>query len=475
MKKEEKQEKKVTNSIGHKGRQLNLDSNVSMLAIKCYEEQLPRGWEYTKQKIKEMNSKKYQVLAIKHDRDTVTKDGFFKPATEKPHFHIIMKLINANGTTNKNGQHVRTFLKGTGIVFRPDDELMLANHGIETIGDWCAYSQYLTHDTAQAKRDGKEHYEVEEIVSNLSIDEINQFREGYTRITDVRKKISQKDVAEIAKTVYELGYKMKDFYEWYNSQNATIQSHSKMKYWKSRYEDGINDYIQQNGDYKNRLCIFIQGDAGVGKTYTSNLALREMGYKKILSVGGGGTGKYDDLTCSTDALIIDDDTTENALHMTDSKIVKAYRRNSGNPFWTGNIVIVTSNTSFIEWARKCGIYDTEELNALRSRFYICKVSAKNQKYFLENLDPSVRGTVEQIKERYTRYKKFRDIFNKNIFCGNQMRDLYLFNDINEIAKKHVNTITSGFKENLFGDETEIDRLFSVQCGLIINSLNIPTD
>jgi hypothetical protein len=47
---------------------LNIQKKVSGVAIKCYDEQMPDGWENVKVRIKELNPEKYIVLAIWHNR-----------------------------------------------------------------------------------------------------------------------------------------------------------------------------------------------------------------------------------------------------------------------------------------------------------------------------------------------------------------------------------------------------------------------
>lgn len=403
------------NCAGYNARSLNLKANVKQIAIKCYDEQMPKGWEYVKMKLRNLDRHKFQVVAICHDSDTVEDSDFFKPAIEKRHYHILIRFVNPNGTLHRSGTTVNCFLKGTGIVFRPCDVTLIANHGIETVENWCGYVLYLTHETEKAFRDGKHIYDRDDVVSNLTKDEVDQFREGYTRVSAEQRKLSKTDIAEIAKTVYELGYGMKDFYEWYKVQPALVQSHSKMNYWKTRYEDGVKDYIKENGKYVNRLCIYIQGKTNVGKTRTTELALYDMGYKNIESVGGGGTGKYDDITCTTEAIVLDDDRTDNALHLTQSEIVKAYKRGKGNPYWTGKMLVVTSNKPFEEWAYECNSkYNEEEVKALRSRFYVCETVKAGSKTRLKCETVSDRGKEDEQLERYELYKKFRDTFHKKI-------------------------------------------------------------
>ena len=82
----------ITNLIGRKGSKMTVKSNVKTLALKVYDEQIPDGWEKLKERIKELKKAEYQCLGIKHDED-VLGDDFFEPSTEKPHYHILIRVM----------------------------------------------------------------------------------------------------------------------------------------------------------------------------------------------------------------------------------------------------------------------------------------------------------------------------------------------------------------------------------------------
>lgn len=134
---------------------LVMRSTVSTLSIKCYEEQMVDGWEKTQEAIKSIDKTKYHVLAIKHDRDPQT-DDIWESCFEKPHYHIIVRLLN------KNRSKVQTILNMLHITYRRElDNNLWKNHGVETIRKFPNMAVYLTHDTEEAILDGKEHYELE--------------------------------------------------------------------------------------------------------------------------------------------------------------------------------------------------------------------------------------------------------------------------------------------------------------------------
>lgn len=123
-----------------------------------------------------------------------------------------------------------------------------------------------------------------------------------------------------------------------------------MKHCRERYDKGIADSIKDE-TYVNRLCIFITGKPNMGKSYTSLETMRELGYERILCVDNNGTGKYDNLTPTTQAILIDDQTTDSLLTISDNKAVTAYRRGSDDRYFTGDLLIVTSNLPFEKWAK----------------------------------------------------------------------------------------------------------------------------
>lgn len=139
---------------------------------------------------------------------------------------------------------VQKALKDLGIEYRPnlDDELW-ANHGVETVGKFAGYATYLTHETETAVNEGKELYRMDELVSNLTIEEIQKIRDGYIRVAESRKKLSADDWTLIDETAYKLGYELQNFSEWYNSQPFNVRSNAKVKTIRESYERGMNARI----------------------------------------------------------------------------------------------------------------------------------------------------------------------------------------------------------------------------------------
>ena len=366
---------------------LTMRSSVRTLSIKCYDEQLPSGFEYIINKIKNVDANDFQILAIKHDKDT-NNDNIWQPSAIKPHYHIIVRVLGINSA------HVSTKL----------DDKLWEQHGVETIKSFPSMAMYLTHDTEQAELDGKYKYDIEDIISNLSPNEIRSVREGYIRLNDT--KVSINDFETLDKIAYKKGLNLEMFDEWYDSLPFKVRCNCKIKTVKESYERGVLRAISTDIPI-TRLCIFITGEANMGKTYGCCTALKG---KNTLVVGGGGTGKYDKITVSTDAIIIDDDVAPNLLNMTDNKVVQAYKRMSNNPIWRGQYFIVTSNKGIDDWLRDCGL-SSVNIEAAKSRFYICEVERDGS---IVVLGHSSRGNVSMQKERYSMFLSFLLTCEKSI-------------------------------------------------------------
>lgn len=382
--------------------------------------------------IKSTDPKLIQVLAIRHNRDEVT-DGIWAVSKVKPHWHVIVRLVDSNGRIR-----VSQILAGLGIVYRQglDDELW-KEHGVETIGNFPGYAMYLTHETAEAIRDAKEKYDISEIVSNLSVEEILQVREGYIRVSE-KRKLTQEDLIALDKEAYDRGYALKTLDDWLASQPFNVRSAAKIKTIIAHYYDGVKKRIEERVEVC-RVCIYIQGEPNRGKTYAARHALLGMGLS-LLEVKGGGTGKFDTLTAAHDAILMDDETCPNLLNMSDDYICNAYKRGQNNPPWAGKFFVVTSNTSFYDWLESSGmrIYKHDKRNetvrdscgvpelsvkgkahaaAMCSRFFLMHVETNSDGVSHLELDAAQegrRGSLELQQAKIDAAADFRKRFNEII-------------------------------------------------------------
>lgn len=373
-------------------RVVTMGSQLTYVSLKFYDEQLPDGWETTIRKIKKIPKSKWQIIAIRHDKDTLG-DDFWEPSIEKPHYHVLVRVMG-------HAPRVSVILNELGIIYRKGlDEQLWANHGCEVIEDWVSMVTYLPHLTDDAKKDGKHEYGLEELMSNLTIKEIENIIGNYVH------KIKNTDLKALDKEAFEKGYALYDFDEWYQDFDFEIKRNNDMRVIRESYQFGVQKRIEEHEEI-TRLCIFIQGEKNQGKTYAARKALEG---KKYL-VTSPGTGKFDELKATTQAIVIDDDVCPNLLNMTDNYMCKAYRRNKNNPAWTGNIFVVTSNLSFDKWLKESKITNESHIEAMHTRFYICFI--KNKK--LVCLEKCIRGTMEVQEKRDEMYREFKKKYEKSI-------------------------------------------------------------
>ena len=422
---------------------LRLDSSIRTLSIKCYDEQLPDGWQKTCERIAAAATSQYQVIGIRHDRDTVG-DAFWKSAKEKPHYHIIVRM------TGNNRSRVRQILNLLGVVYRPDkDESLWKNHGVETVRHFDRMTLYLLHETEDAVEDGKEPYGIEEFVSNLTTTEIQNVMDGYVRPSQAGR-VDMSRLAELDAQAYQLGYERKDFDAWYDALSFAERAAAKMKTIRESFDRGLARSVAEH-DEVTRLSIFIRGDNNHGKTYA---ALHALDGKKKLKVAGGKTGKFDKLSPTTQAIIVDDDTSPHLLTMADNYVCQAYRRGSNNPYWCGQYFVVTSNKGFRKWVEDCkvttqeyrgfvGYEDTEEYRAIRSRFYICHIEERGGKSVLICDAPSKRGTAKDQQTRKEMFVKFRNRFNEIIGAYTKENNTVDYSDVLEEAAESANSLFDG--------------------------------
>lgn len=401
---------------------LGVKSTTYTLAVKCYDEQLPYGWPGTIAKIQALDPKKYHVLAIRHDRDEVT-DGIWQTAKVKPHVHIILRHVDRKGRTK-----VGTLLDKLGVYFRPGtDDKLWEDHGIETVGNFAGYAVYLTHETEEAIRDAKELYDVSDIISNLTLDEIKAVREGYVRVSAVTRRVGPAEFEALDREAYDLGRAMGDFSEWYGDLPFNIRSSgNKVKTIRESYERGVTDRIAEGREIV-RASIFIEGPPGCGKTASARSALLGL---RVLEIGDSAhTGKFDRLRSDHDALILNDTTCSSPLDMSDNYICRAYKRGSNNPAWAGKYFIVTSNEPFRKWAKLCGIKVEDRFgnpstgySALRSRFYICHIAQNHKGQDCLVVDSeSTRGSPKTQAARLELFLQFGKRFNAGLAAFAEMK------------------------------------------------------
>ncbi|MCQ2976975.1 MAG: hypothetical protein MJ232_03065 [archaeon] len=385
-------------SKNQKHKKIYIDSVVFSLSIKIYDEQLTDSWESTIDSIKNYDSEVKKIVAIKHYLD-LQGDSFFAPSVEKVHYHIYVE--------SEKQFTVSACLKSLGIAFRPDlDESLIENKGLEIIKtDFASCLVYATHETKQAILDMKYIYPHSDIVSNLSDIELDAIRENY----NITRKYDKIDINELDLMARKLAHDLKDFDDWWFTLPPQIRFNNSYAHLKESYYYVLDSLVKDNFPV-NRLCVFIKGSPNVGKTYCSRIALN--GYN-LLTVGAGGSGRFDKLKNSTDAIIVDDSFVPDLLNISDNYACYVYRRKNNNPIWFGKFLIITSNYDFEDYCKSLH-FDMASIDALRTRFYITHVANKNNVPYLFVDSVSKRGSYRAQLERRNYFIMFRNSFNSAI-------------------------------------------------------------
>lgn len=349
----------------------------------------------------------WEVEAICHDRDEVANpDDMFAPAIVKPHFHVIIRDAN-----NKRF-FVETILKALGLNYQKEDSELFYEHGCTTVADFNAYSVYLTHETEQAKKDGKELYDLSEVMTNMPLDELKDIRAGYSRLQS-KSKLSDHDWNELADYASKLGDELGDFDAWSKSVLTFAQrTGQKFKALQDEFNKHLTDSVDDSPDL-TRCCILISGNANDGKSWTTTHALQNLGEK--IYPARSSSGKYDGLQSTATAMTFDDRMITDALNVTDNRAVVLHGRGTGgDKAWLGRYVVVTTNLPIGDFFSNQVRFDSQ-IDAIRSRFYTCILVYDNFGHgHLEVVDASTRGTAKDIQARNDLFTRFADEFNKLI-------------------------------------------------------------
>lgn len=349
----------------------------------------------------------WEVEAICHDRDEVANpDDMFAPAIVKPHFHVIIRDAN-----NKRF-FVETVLKALGLHYQKEDSELFYEHGCTTVADFNAYSVYLTHETEQAKKDGKELYDLSEVMTNMTLDELKDIRAGYSRLQS-KSKLSDHDWNELANYASKLGDELGDFDAWSKSVLTFAQrTGRKFKALQDEFNKHLTDAVDDSPDL-TRCCILISGNANDGKSWTTTHALQNLGEK--IYPARSSSGKYDGLQSTATAMTFDDRMITDALNVTDNRAVVLHGRGTGgDKAWLGRYVVVTTNLPIGDFFNNQVRFNSQ-IEAIKSRFYTCILVYDYYGHgHLEVVDTCTRGTAKDIQARNDLFTRFADEFNKLI-------------------------------------------------------------
>lgn len=362
---------------------------------------------YANYSVHDKHKHHWQIEAICHDRDEVAnEDDMFEPSAVKPHFHVILR------DADKNRFLVKTILKVLKLNYQKQDSSLFFNSGCTTIFNFNAYSVYLTHETEQAIRDGKEFYELSEVMTNMSLDELKAVRAGYNRL-QAKSKLSETDWNELAEYVAGLGDKMDDFQAWADKTlTFSQQTNSKFLKLQQVYNRHLLKAVEQSPDII-RCCVLIFGKFNDGKSYTARHALMALG--ETVYNARQGSGKYDGLRHEASAMLFDDRKMTDSLNVTDNRATVLHSRGTGNDKpWVGRYVVITTNQDPDEFFRD-QVQDDSQVEALRSRFYVATITYDYLKFgHLQLSQSSIRGSKSDIIKRNALYTRFADKFNELI-------------------------------------------------------------
>lgn len=427
-KKGKKKSKKVAVTFGSEPRTLALkfypeqllDEKSRIQFMKC-DDVTRQRWidQLTREFIKQIKNFKYldfQIAGILHDSDKVkAADDPFTISIEKAHWHLIIRRLS------KKRFRVNRIIQLLGLHYVKDDNFddttMWNAGGAEIIRDFASYFLYLTHETNQAITDGKHKYDRSEVISNFGDETRNTLWQAGLR----HQKKSNIDWDEINDLAYNFGLNLKDFDPWVNA-NLTVseQANKNFRVVSKSYQRGLSEGVAKVG-HITRCSILIHSEGNLGKSYTSLEALKALHLNVYRA--SKGSGKYDNLSTSTDAMIFDDVAVSDARNVFDNLAVTLHRRNSSDRAWLGSYAVVTTNDDPETFCRKmAGVNSTDELfdvndpytrskidaiNAIKQRLYICTI--KNNKLIVESA--TTRGSRADQAEHDKLFKKFAEKFN----------------------------------------------------------------
>ncbi len=384
-------------------RALSPGDKPASFAVQFCDENCTNGWEAVRQVIKNTDPDELQIIAICHDRDgSAPEGGPWLPSSAKRHFHIVIR-----GGEPSVKPRVGATLRRLGIAFRPgEDDWMRDAHGIEATGKLSGYIAFLLHRNGYLG-DGDARYGASELVSNLPEEKLEAV--CGLAIGGPAGELDAGTMDRLRDEARDLGRGFGNFDEWYDELPFDYdQKAKKMKDLRKFYDRGVTDRCSEDENVV-RLSIFITGPHGTGKSTAAAMAV-DAPNNRILRVGGGGRGRFDDLRPWTQAIIVDDDVSPGLLNLADNRITSPYARGSNN-LWTGGYFVVTSNMSFDTWAVKCGI-DADQLAAARDRFYICAIMGDCRDRHLGLESESHRGNEQVERERLAMFLDFQKKFNQ---------------------------------------------------------------
>lgn len=378
---------------------------------------------------------KYQIHAIVHYADRLEGKGtakeFFRPAIEKPHAHLLLIVSGTKSDGHRNERRLRiilNYLKSVaGIEYREDTDAELLMNGGAIKGSWrdrahIRYLCYNTHETDDARMDGKHLYDRSECHTNIPPEILADYYKTYADSMSKQAFLGEEAYVNYAEECgrnilcnSHEGNARKCFSDfWFETVPFKLRSATMKTKCQDAYEYGVDKALSSPDALKRiRCCIFIKGAGDMGKTYNSKSALQSLG-RTVYAVESGKTGKLDNLKPSDGAIVVSDNSIGDLFAMSDNMPCRAYRRGSHNPVFTGDYLIITSNMSLLAYLDKFYsdlIADFDSCEALLSRFFECELSADGT---LQVKSLCKRGNSEDVKTRIGMFMSFKNAFESSL-------------------------------------------------------------
>lgn len=218
---------------------------VYSLGITFFEEQIPNGRDSLFNAIKSIASEQFHIICMYH----------YKPkAKRKPHYHIAVRM--GNSKPRKSASYI---LKLLGIVFRPGiDDSLLKHEALETCGNYDSYVKYMMHRTPEAKQLGKEEYDENDLITNLTPSELQKVLGG-CNIT--KKELSSAGLSNIIDKARTAGFNLESYNSFIDSFQILGLTQTAENKIKKSYETGVRRRINQNPAL-NRIIVEIEVPQG---------------------------------------------------------------------------------------------------------------------------------------------------------------------------------------------------------------------
>ena len=382
--------------MSDKRRPLEKSDTYSSAAIKCYEEQLPKGEEALVNAIKTVPKDELKIIAIKHYK-----------SSEKAHWHIIVSC------PGKKSERIKKTLERLCIVFRDGiDDKLWYHHGVERTGtyggDYAKYAKYLLHQTEAAISEGKAPYEKTDFVTNLSDEDIDKILAGERLVTKKNNNYSYNDLAR------EAGYNLENFDEFIKGlglPNLTADAERRIR---SCYLSGAERRARGHEKVR-RFLMHVLVENNEMMEICTRAAEKALSDKRITS---GVTGESLLIEPDTEAIVTyldaNDSNKMKILYSLSDEHITAIGKNREKQVWAGNTIIVVTRVEKLE---------------RNERYFCCEI--KDGKLQCKSA-PKICLSNDEVEEYTTTFRLFKEKFDKYIaeymesFSGNTI-DLDVLN------------------------------------------------